>query len=98
MGLRERFGCFFLIGGLAVFLLYAIPLWNAFRDQPDAVPADWIVIALCGAGAVWIGWRLYAGGRAASRKPPSLGTRLYARWRADADPDSPPEDPDDRRG
>ena len=92
MGLRQRFGCFFLIGGLAVFLLYAIPLWQAFRTQPETVPVEWIGIALAAAAAFWLGWKLFSGGHARSQKPPSLGARMISRWRGAGDSDDPRED------
>jgi hypothetical protein len=92
MGLRQRFGCFFLAGGMAVFLLYAVPLWQAFRTQPETVPVEWIGIALAAAAAAWLGWKLFSGGRAASQKPPSLGARMISRWRASGNPGDDPDD------
>jgi hypothetical protein len=97
VGLRARLGCFLLIGGLAVFLLFAVPLWQAIRDQPDTVPAEWLGVALAAAGAAWIGWRLFVrGSAAASRKPPSLGARMYSRWRSGGETPEEPPSADDR--
>jgi hypothetical protein len=91
MGLKERFGCFFLAVGMAVFLLFAVPVVQAFQENPETVPVDWIGIALIALMIIWIGWKLYRSARASaeSQKPPSLGARIAARWK--------PEDPQEKK-
>ena len=91
MGLKERFGCFFLAIGMAAFLLFAVPVVQAFQKNPETVPVDWIGIALIALLIIWIGWKLYRPARrsAESQKPPSLGARIAARWK--------PEDPEGKK-
>ena len=83
MGLKERFGCFFLAVGAVAFLLFAVPVVRAFQTDPETVPVDWIGIALIALLVVWAGWKLYRSARrsAESQKPPSLGARIAARWK-----------------
>ncbi len=85
MNLRERFGCFFLIIGLVFFLLFAVPLWQAFRQNPDSVPAEWLGIVLASAAVFWVGWKLFSSGKRSStaQRPASLGGRLFSRWRGE---------------
>jgi membrane protein implicated in regulation of membrane protease activity len=98
MSFKERFGCFFLAIGMVTFLLFAIPVVQAFRKNPGTVPVEWIGVALFALLIIWIGWKLYRSARASaeSQKPPSLGARIASRWnpdRADRGEDQP-----DRRG
>jgi hypothetical protein len=81
MGLKERFGCFFLAIGSVTFLLFAVPIARAFRKNPQAVPLEWIGAAALGLLVIGTGWKLYRSARrsAASMKPPSLGARIAAR-------------------
>lgn len=82
MGLRERFGCFFLAVGSVTFLLFVLPIAQAFRENPQAVPLDWIGIAFLALLILATGWRLYRSARspASNQKPPSRGTRIASRW------------------
>jgi hypothetical protein len=98
MGLKERFGCFFLVIGTVGFLLFAVPVVRSFQTDPETVPVDWIGIALVALLVVWAGWKLYRSARrsAESQKPPSLGARIASRWKADRVDDG--EDRTDRRG
>ncbi len=98
MGLKERFGCFFLAIGVVGFLLFAVPIVRAFQTNPETVPVDWIGIALAALLVVWAGWKLYRSAHrsAESQKPPSLGARIASRWKPDrADRE---EEQTDRRG
>ncbi|MBN2084096.1 MAG: hypothetical protein JW748_02645 [Anaerolineales bacterium] len=87
MGLQERFGCFFLAVGMVTFLLFAFPVVQALRGDPEAVPVEWIGISLGALLVIWAGWKLYRSARASaeSQKPRSLGAQILARWK--------PEDP-----
>jgi hypothetical protein len=98
MGLKERFGCFFLAIGMAAFLLFAVPIVRAFQKNPETVPVEWIGIALIALLVIWAGWKLYRSARrsAESQKPPSLGARIASRWKTD--PADGGEDQSDRRG
>ncbi len=98
MGLKERFGCFFLVVGMAGFMLFAVPIVRAFQTDPETVPVDWIGVALIALLVVWAGWKLYRSARrsAESQKPPSLGARIASRWKADRADRG--EDQADRRG
>lgn len=98
MSFQERFGCFFLAIGSVAFLLFAVPIYQAFRKNPSAVPAEWIGIALIALLVLWIGWKFYGSARKAaeSQKPPSLGARIAGRWKSEG---SEKEDNSpDRRG
>lgn len=99
LNLRERFGCFFLVAGFGVFLLYAIPLWQAFRESPEGVPFEWLGIALVAAAVFWVGWKFFASGRrnAVSQKPQSLGERVVSRWRSGNAPEDAPDEGAGRR-
>jgi len=98
LNFKERFGCFFLAVGSVTFLLFAIPVIQAFQNNPATVPAEWIGVALAALLVLWAGWRLYTSARRAaeSQKPPSLGTRLAARWKSGGAEDG--EDQQKRRG
>jgi hypothetical protein len=98
MGLKERFGCFFLAVGMVTFLLFVIPVARAFRQDPGAVPVEWIGVALFALIMIWAGWKLYRSARrsAESQKPASLGARIAGRWKSDR-ADGGEEQPD-RRG
>jgi hypothetical protein len=98
MGLKERFGCFFLAVGMATFLLFAFPIVQAFRKDPGTVPVEWIGVALIALLAIGAGWKLYRSARrsAESKKPPSLGARIASRWKPDRADRG--EDPSGRRG
>jgi hypothetical protein len=89
LNLRARFGCFFLVIGLVFFLLYAVPLWQAFRQNPDSVPAEWLGIVLASAAVSWVGWKLFfSGGRnSAPQRPRSLGARILSQWKGEKDTD-----------
>jgi hypothetical protein len=97
MGFRERFGCFLLAVGLVTLLLFAFPIVQAFQRDPAHVPLKWIGTAALSILVLWAGWKLFASARrtAESRKPPSLGARLAARWR-EAGKQSGGEPPRDR--
>ncbi|MGB7539521.1 MAG: hypothetical protein WBM17_13360 [Anaerolineales bacterium] len=85
MGLKERFGCFFLAVGMVAFLLFAVPVVRALQKDPETVPAEWIGIALMALLVFWTGWKLYRSARASaeSQKPPSLGARIAGRWKSE---------------
>jgi hypothetical protein len=85
MGLKERFGCFFLAIGIVAFLLFAVPVVRAFQKNPGTVPVEWIGIALVALLVFWMGWKLYRSARASaeSQKPPTLGARIAGRWKSD---------------
>ena len=63
MSYKERFGCFFLAVGMVTFLLFAIPVVQAFRKDPGTVPGEWIGIALFALLVIWMGWKLYRSAR-----------------------------------
>jgi len=93
----ERFGCFLLAVGSVAFLLFALPIAQAFQRDPASVPTEWIGAAGAALLVLWAGWRLQRSARkaAGSRKPPSLGARIAGRWNAGG----PGEDDDTpRRG
>jgi hypothetical protein len=85
MNFKERFGCFFLAVGSVMFLLFALPIAQAFKKDPNTVPLEWIGAALAALLILWAGWKLYASARkaAGSRKPPSLGARIAGRRKPD---------------
>jgi hypothetical protein len=85
MNFKERFGCFFLAVGSVTFLLFAFPIVQAFKKDPNTVPLEWVGAALVALLVLWAGWKLYASARKAaeSRKPPSLGARIAGRWKSD---------------
>jgi hypothetical protein len=87
MTLRERFGCFLLIVGTAVFAVFAVPLWNSLVGVAGKAPAGWLWVALGAALAAWAGWRLLRSGRRGveDERPPSLARSLYNRMRAGRD-------------
>ncbi len=91
MTLRERFGCFFLIVGTAVFAVFAVPLWNSFFAG-GKVPAAWLWVALIAALVAWLGWRMVRAGRTnvADERPPSLARMIYTRMRAGRNHKEPP--------
>jgi hypothetical protein len=98
MGLKERFGCFFLAVGIVAFLLFAVPVVRAFQKNPETVPVEWIGIALMALLVFWAGWKLYRSARASaeSQKPPSLGARIAGRWKSEGTGEG--NNPGDRRG
>jgi hypothetical protein len=85
VGFRERFGCFFLAIGSVTFLLFAIPIVQAFKKDPAAVPVEWFGAAFFALLVLWAGWKLYTSARKAaeSQKPPSLGARIAGRWKSE---------------
>jgi threonine/homoserine/homoserine lactone efflux protein len=85
LGLRERFGCFFLAVGFVLLLLFALPTVQAFQRNPASVPVEWFGIAGGSIVLLWVGWKLYTSARrnAPSQKPPSLGARITAHWKSD---------------
>jgi hypothetical protein len=91
VNLRERFGCFLLVIGTALLLMYAIPIVQAFQADPASVPGDWLGIALAAGAVSWLGVRLFMAGRkgSESRKPASLAARMYSRFH-DEDENVPP--------
>jgi hypothetical protein len=88
----ERVGCFLLAVGSVAFLLYALPIAQAFQQDPSTVPTEWIGAAGAASLVLWAGWRLHRSARkaAGTRKPPSLGARIAGRWNAGG-----PEEDDD---
>jgi len=93
MTLRERFGCFFMIVGTAVFAVFAVPLWNSFFAGGGKAPSGWLWAALIAAFIAWVGWRLVRAGRrgVVDERPPSLARTIYNRMRAGRDEkDAPP--------
>jgi hypothetical protein len=89
LNIRERIGCFFLAIGLVLVLLYGIPIVQTFRENPSAVPAEWLGIAALSALVIWAGLRLYLSGgkKQPSRKSMSLAGRLAAKWKTGGDKD-----------
>ncbi|MBN1438862.1 MAG: hypothetical protein JW929_05565 [Anaerolineales bacterium] len=84
MSFKERFGCFFLAVGSVAFLLFAVPIIQAFRMDPAGVPLEWIGVALAALLVLWTGFRLFSSARKAaeSQRPPSLGARIAGRVRS----------------
>ena len=82
MGLRERFGCFFLAVGSVTFLLFFPSIARAFQENPQTIPPDWVGIAFLALLIIASGWRLYRSAHrsAPHQKPPSLGARIAAQW------------------
>jgi ammonia channel protein AmtB len=93
MALRERLGCFLLAAGSAVALIYAIPLWSKFQQNPQTVPLDWLAIFGAGVGVVWVGWQFYRAGSHAtpSRRRPSLAARAWNHWQREREDDNSQE-------
>lgn len=92
MTLRERFGCFFLIVGTAVFAVFAVPVWNSLVGGAGKLPSGWLWTALVAALAAWAGWRLWRSGRRGvpDERPPSLARSIYNRMRSGRDDQHPP--------
>jgi hypothetical protein len=82
MGFSERVGCFLLAVGSIALLLFALPIIQAFQQDPSTVPAEWIAAAGAATLVLWTGWKLNRSARkaAGSHKPPSLGARIAGRW------------------
>jgi hypothetical protein len=97
--LRARLGCFLLVISLVFFLLFAVPLWQAIREKPDSIPAEWIGIVLGSAAVFWLGWKLtFSGGRdSGTQRPRSLGARMLSQWKGEPDSGDSPNRQDSRK-